>query len=280
MVGQMGGGHRNEVLELRRGAQRLVARWSRRPAASLDWEVRLLEFLARRGIRVPVVVPALDGRRHVDGVVVMTWLEGRPPQFEDWRAVADTLRTVHELTVGWPQRPGSASTRQLLTAQRGGDVELSAMPADAVVACRRAWAALAGSAEAVVHGDPGPANIRISDSGVGLLDWDESRVDVADLDLAELPGPTSLRSGWPWCARPRPPGRPPTAGPWNRPTPAANSHSSGRADTPSAELSARTATHSSAALRVGRRASRAGAAGPRPRARIDAAGHMVPLAQP
>jgi hypothetical protein len=41
---------------------------------------------------------------------------------------------------------------------------------------------------AVVHGDPGPANIRITASGVGLLDWDESRVDVTDLDLAELPG--------------------------------------------------------------------------------------------
>ena len=61
------------------------------------------------------------------------------------------------------------------------------MPADAVAACRTAWAALAGSTEAVVHGDPGPANIRISEDGVGLLDWDESRVDVTELDLAELP---------------------------------------------------------------------------------------------
>ena len=62
------------------------------------------------------------------------------------------------------------------------------MPAQAVAACRRAWAALAGSAEAVVHGDPGSANIRVTASGVGLLDRDESRVDATDLDLAELPG--------------------------------------------------------------------------------------------
>jgi aminoglycoside phosphotransferase (APT) family kinase protein len=61
------------------------------------------------------------------------------------------------------------------------------MPADAVADCRRAWARLEGRPEAVVHGDPGPANIRISKDGTGLLDWDEARVDYTDLDLAEMP---------------------------------------------------------------------------------------------
>ena len=40
-------------------------------------------------------------------------------------------------------------------------------------------------------GDPRrsrPANIRITADSVGLLDWDEARVDHTDLDLAELPG--------------------------------------------------------------------------------------------
>ena len=188
MVGRLSGGYRNEVLEVRRGADRLVARRSRHSAASLSWEAGLLEHLARCGIRVPTVVPALDGRRHVDGVLVMSWLEGRSPQAADWPAVAATLRRVHEVTRGWPQRPGAASTRELQTTERGGAVDLTVMPADAVAACRRAWAALAGSAEAVVHGDPGPANIRVTASGVGLLDWDESRVDATELDLAELPG--------------------------------------------------------------------------------------------
>jgi len=183
----LGGGNRNEVFEVWQGTRRLVARRSRRWAASLSWEAQLLEHLARAGMRVPEVVPASDGRRHVDGVMVMSWLDGRPPRAEDWPGVAAVLRTIHELTRGWPQRPGAASTRELLVEHRGGDVDLTAMPADAVAACRRAWAALAGSTEAVVHGDPGPANIRISASDVGLLDWDESRVDVTDLDLAELP---------------------------------------------------------------------------------------------
>ena len=40
---------------------------------------------------------------------------------------------------------------------------------------------------AVVHGDPCAANVRVSADGIGLLDWDEARVDHPDLDLADLP---------------------------------------------------------------------------------------------
>lgn len=40
---------------------------------------------------------------------------------------------------------------------------------------------------AVVHGDPGADNIRIGpDGSVGLLDWDESRVDLIWHDLSNL----------------------------------------------------------------------------------------------
>lgn len=187
VVGPLGGGNRNAVLELRMGQQRLVARESRRSPASLDWEIGLLDHLARQGLRVPAVVPALDGRRHIDGVMVQSWLDGSLPGRQDWPAVGTTLRRVHEATAGWPQRPGFAATSELLTVTRGGDVDLSAMPPDAVGACRRAWARLAGTPQAVVHGDPGPANIRVTRAGAGLLDWDEARVDYTDLDLAELP---------------------------------------------------------------------------------------------
>jgi hypothetical protein len=62
---------------------------------------------------------------------------------------------LHEVTAGWPQRPGFASTRELLGTDRGGDVDLTVMPPSAVAACGRAWAGLAGVPEAVVHGDPG-----------------------------------------------------------------------------------------------------------------------------
>ena len=153
VIGPLGGGHRNPVLELRRGRERLVARRSRRPPASLDWEIGLLDHLTRRGLRVPVTVAALDGRRHVDGVIVQTYLDGAPPGPHDWPAVTAAVRRLHEITTGWPQRPGFASTQDLLTAGHGGDVDLSAMPAGVVTACRQAWAGLAGTPQAVVHGD-------------------------------------------------------------------------------------------------------------------------------
>jgi Ser/Thr protein kinase RdoA (MazF antagonist) len=188
VIGVLGGGNRNTVAAARLGARRLVVRRSRRPPASLTWEADLLDHLARNDLRVPAVVPALDGRRHIDGVMVHTWLDGTPPGTADWAAVAAFLRRLHQITTSWPQRPGSASTRDLLTTDLGGDVDLSAMPPDAVADCRRAWTRLDGSPQAVVHGDPGPANIRISAEGPGLLDWDEARVDYTDLDLAELPG--------------------------------------------------------------------------------------------
>jgi thiamine kinase-like enzyme len=36
----------------------------------------------------------------------------------------------------------------------------------------------------VVHGDPNPGNIRMTADRVAMIDWDESHVDVPDLDLA------------------------------------------------------------------------------------------------
>ena len=189
IVGYLGGGHRNEVLDIRRGGQRLVARRSRRDTAALVWELDLLDFLGNHGFLVPAVIPCLDGRRHVQGVVVQRWLEGRPPADEDWAGVAAELRRLHLCSRGWPQRPGFCSSTDLLRLERGGDVDLSVMPEAAVDACRRAWQGIAGVPQAVVHGDPGAENIRVTERGVGFLDWDEARVDHVDLDLAELSDP-------------------------------------------------------------------------------------------
>ena len=78
----------------------------------------------------------------------------RATSSRDWRTIAAELRRLHQVTAGWPQRPGFASTGDLLTANHGGDVDLTAMPADALAACRQAWAQLKDIPEAVVHGDP------------------------------------------------------------------------------------------------------------------------------
>jgi Ser/Thr protein kinase RdoA (MazF antagonist) len=57
------------------------------------------------------------------------------------------------------------------------------MPSEGVMRCRAAWSRLVGRETSVVHGDPNPRNIRITADRVALIDWDESHVDVTDLDL-------------------------------------------------------------------------------------------------
>jgi Ser/Thr protein kinase RdoA (MazF antagonist) len=136
---------------------------------------------------VPMPVPTMDGRLFVNGLVVMKYLEGEPPETgADWRRVADTLRRLHEVTRGWPQRPGWRSSIDLLDADRGTRIDLTRMPPEGVARCRAAWARLAGRETCVVHGDANPRNILVTTERVALIDWDESHVDVPDLDL-ELP---------------------------------------------------------------------------------------------
>jgi Ser/Thr protein kinase RdoA (MazF antagonist) len=117
--------------------------------------------------------------------MVMTYMEGGPPETEaEWRRVADALHQLHRLTQGWPQRPGWRSSSDLLHAETATRIDLAAMPAEGVARCRAAWARLIGRQTCVVHGNPGnPGNIRMTAERVALIDWDESHVDVSDLDL-------------------------------------------------------------------------------------------------
>ena len=58
------------------------------------------------------------------------------------------------------------------------------MPSESVARCRAAWARLAGRQQCVVHGDSNnPGNVRINTNRVALIDWDESHLDVPDLDM-------------------------------------------------------------------------------------------------
>jgi Ser/Thr protein kinase RdoA (MazF antagonist) len=187
LIAPLTGGVRNEVWLARRGARRFAVRRSSRSEAALDWELDLLAHLGGQ-LGVPRVVPADDGRRHVGGVVVQHFIDGRPPRYTgEWQQVMHLLGAVHELTAGWPQRPGFASARDLLVADRGGDVVLDAMPPDAVRAVRRAWRPILTGPECVIHADVGGGNILVEDGRVTLLDWDEARVDVPWFDFAFLP---------------------------------------------------------------------------------------------
>ncbi|HJQ12006.1 MAG TPA: phosphotransferase [Gemmatimonadaceae bacterium] len=183
-IERLTGGVANDVWTVRVNGDLAVARRGVRSDADLAWETDLLKHLDREGLTVPVPIPTTDGRLFADGVVVMTYVEGRPPETEsDWRRVADTFRQLHRLTRSWPQRPGWRSSTDLLHADTGTKIDLRAMPPEGVARCRAAWARLVGRETCVVHGDPNPRNIRITADRVGLIDWDEAHADVPDLDL-------------------------------------------------------------------------------------------------
>jgi Ser/Thr protein kinase RdoA (MazF antagonist) len=186
---RLAGGVANDVWSVRVGGRLAVGRLGRRSDADLAWEAGLLLHLDRQGLAVPVPIPAGDGRLFAGGLMVMSFVAGRPAETAaDWRRVAGVLRELHRATAGWPQRPGWRSSTELLSADTGTRIDLNAMPAEAVARCRAAWARLAGRQMCVVHGDPNPRNVRIGADRVALIDWDEAHVDVPDLDLGALPG--------------------------------------------------------------------------------------------
>ncbi|MEV5897364.1 phosphotransferase enzyme family protein [Nonomuraea fuscirosea] len=183
------GGVANDVWSVRVDGRLAVGRLGSRSDADLAWETELLRYLDRAGLTVPVPIPTTDGRLFADGLVVMTYVEGGPPETEDdWRRAAGELRKLHQLTRGWPQRPGWRSSADLLHAETGTKVDLGAMPPEGVARCRAAWARLAGRETCVVHGDSNNlGNVRVTADRVALIDWDEAHVDVPELDLV-LPG--------------------------------------------------------------------------------------------
>jgi|GEM_PF-5568044 len=66
-------------------------------------------------------------------------------------------------------------------------MRLDAMPDEAVEAVRVAWRPVVTGAECVNHGDVGAGGILVTDTGIALLDWDESRVHVPWFDFAFCP---------------------------------------------------------------------------------------------
>jgi hypothetical protein len=96
----LSGGVANDVWSVRVNGRRAVGRLGARSDADLAWETGLLQHLDRAGLTVPVPIPTTDGRLFADGLVVMTYLDGGPPETPaDWRRVAGTLRELHRLVV-------------------------------------------------------------------------------------------------------------------------------------------------------------------------------------
>ncbi len=88
-VEPLAGGVANDVWSMRVNGHLAVGRLGTRSDADLAWETDLLAYLDRAGLTVPVPIPTTDGRLFADGLVVMTYLDGGPPETQaDWRRVA------------------------------------------------------------------------------------------------------------------------------------------------------------------------------------------------
>ena len=98
-IERLAGGVANDIWSVRIQGHLAVARLGKRSDADLAWETELLQHLDRKGLTVPVPIPTTDGRLFANGLVVMTYVEGGPPETEaDWRRVAAALRRLHQLT--------------------------------------------------------------------------------------------------------------------------------------------------------------------------------------
>jgi len=188
LIGQVPGGSRSEVWRGDIDGFAVAVRRSRRSAVSLAWELDLMSVLRGEGFRVPDVFATGSGERHVDGWCVQTWVAGESPSTRrEWLAVAEELHRLHFLLRLHPQRPGCVTINELTRAGSSVDADLSEIPDEVIEACVAHFEPHLEGQVSLIHGDPGADNIRILEDGsVAFIDWDEARLDVAELDFANL----------------------------------------------------------------------------------------------
>lgn len=191
LISRIEEGNRNEVWRARLGGEVVSVRRSRRSEASLDWELDFIADLAVAGLRVAEVVPTERGDRFHRGVVVQTWLDGGPPiDDDDWHAVAQVLHRVHRVGANRAQRPGCSTVTELTASSRSADADVGALPPDIAEEILSVFSEFGDVATSAIHGDSAPSNFRIDRSNgdvrVGLLDFDESRVDLRWHDFSNL----------------------------------------------------------------------------------------------
>src|SRR5262245_40739706 len=78
----LGGGVANDVWSVSINGRLAVGRLGPRSDADLAWETEFLKHLDRNGLTVPVPILTTDGRLFANGMVVMTYVEGGPPETE------------------------------------------------------------------------------------------------------------------------------------------------------------------------------------------------------
>ncbi len=154
----LAGGYQNEVWR----SDDVVIRLERARPESVAWEHGLVRFLSARLDQVRAPLAASDGSTFVrwSDFVVSVWpyVDGSPARRRHEPhavAAAELLARLHDACRGWEggQRPGAS--------------------------------AVGGAEQAPIHGDFCRGNVLVRRGRVvGLVDWEESWVDLLDYELA------------------------------------------------------------------------------------------------
>lgn len=175
------GGHRNSVWLAEREGGKVVAKATRRSAEALEWLSPVQGLARAEGFIVPEMIRAADGGLAPQGWVLEPYIEGRTAVEANLASLAPRVAGFHRRSRGMAQRPGFRSSRDLIGQDHGGDVDMTALPAELITACRAAWARMTG-VEVALHGDLGAGNVILTAQGPALIDWDEARVDLPMFD--------------------------------------------------------------------------------------------------
>lgn len=195
------GGHRNAAFRTSGLQQNLVFKSTRRSPAAIAWLLDVQEKARHAAFEVPQRLESLNGQLVEDGWTCEFYVDGTHLEEDALPEILPQILAFHEATADLEQRPGFQSSKALLDASSGGDVDLGAMPPEIASRCREAWQAVSDRREAVIHGDLNSGNVLRTDDGrIALLDWDESRRDkvLFDRGLLEVDDPAGTQARLAW----------------------------------------------------------------------------------
>lgn len=102
---------------------------------------------------MPKPIPNRRGRLVERGWTCERFMPGRLFSASELPSIKPGLSKFHNDTAGIVQRPGFASSTDLLRKAQGGNVDFSRMPNAVVEAWRAAWAGQSTGVQAAIHGD-------------------------------------------------------------------------------------------------------------------------------